>query len=306
MYFIRAALEQSSSFEISSYRAQRYRTFDRIADLGCSVGADTLALAQVALGTVLGLDLAELRLCMAQANLAALDLANRVGFILADLNFPLPLSISPSLSLFFDPSRREQGRRFFSVRQYYPSLDVLQGWLVGQPAVGVKISPGVDLDELSAYQAEIEFISLNGELKEAVLWFGPLKTAWRRANVLPGPHSLSAEADEGLHLDKPASDLPLSEPGAFLIEPDPSILRVGLVAQLGKMLQASQLDASIAYLTIDSPAATPFGRIWQVEDWMAFGLKRLRAYLRQRGVGQVVVKNAARRSSRKRWPTICT
>jgi hypothetical protein len=131
---------------------------------------------------------------------------------------------------------------------------------------------------------------VHGELKEAVLWFGPLKTAWRRATVLPGPHSLCIESPQGDGIEKPGADLPLSEPRAYLIEPDPSILRAGLVAMLGKLLQASQLDATIAYLTADNRVATPFGRAWVVEDWMPFGLKRLREYLRQRGVGQVTIK----------------
>ncbi len=77
MYFTREALEQASSYEVSSYRAQRYRPFERVADLGCSSGADTLTLVQAVQGLVIGLDLDELRLCMAQANLAALDLADR-------------------------------------------------------------------------------------------------------------------------------------------------------------------------------------------------------------------------------------
>jgi hypothetical protein len=290
MYFTREALEQASSFEVSSYRARRYQSFDRIADLGCSVGGDTLALATLARGNLIGVDLDELRLGMAKANLAALNLAGRVRFVRSDLASPLPFSKDPNSALFFDPARREQGRRLFSVRQYHPPLDILNGWLAGQPALGVKISPGVALEEVSSYPAEIEFISVHGELKEAVLWFGPLKTAWRRATVLPGPHSLWTESPQGNEIEKPGADLPLSEPRAFLIEPDASILRAGLVAALGKMLQASQLDATIAYLTADSRATTPFGRVWAVEDWMPFGLKRLREYLRKRGVGQVTIK----------------
>jgi len=117
-----------------------------------------------------------------------------------------------------------------------------------------------------------------------------LKTAWRRATVLPGPHSLCIESSQGYDLEKPGADLPISEPRAYLIEPDPSILRAGLVALLGKMLHASQLDATIAYLTTDHRVASPFGRAWKVEDWMPFGLKRLREYLRQRDVGQVTIK----------------
>ncbi len=290
MYFEREALEQASSYEVSSYRLGRYRPFDHVVDLGCSAGGDTLSLAQAAQKQAVGLDLDELRLNMARANLAALGLAEKTVFLLANLASPLPFRIDTSLGLFFDPARREQGRRIFSVRLYRPSLDIIRSWLPYRPALGVKISPGVNLDEVSAYPAEIEFISLNGELKEAVLWFGTLKTAWRRATILPGPHSLSAGSAPGPIQDKPSPDLPLSEPGGYLIEPDPAILRAGLVAELGNKIEARQLDRSIAYLTADSPIQTPFARLWQIEDWMPFGLKRLRGYLRQRGVGQVVIK----------------
>jgi hypothetical protein len=290
LYFTREALEQASSYEIASYRAERYRSFSRIADLGCSVGCDTLALAQISGGLVIGIDLDVLRLSMAQANLAGLGLSDRSFFVRSDLRMSLPFSKGPSLGLFFDPARREQSQRLFSVHQYRPPLNILQSWRKDWPGMGVKISPGIDLDELSDYPAEIEFISLHRELKEAVLWFGPLKTTWRRATVLPGPHSLTLDAGEDRSLIKPVSDLPLSEPSAYLVEPDPSILRAGLVSKLGQMLQARQLDPSIAYLTTDGPVATPFGRGWEVEEWMPFGLKRLRAYLRQRNVGRVIVK----------------
>jgi hypothetical protein len=50
------------------------------------------------------------------------------------------------------------------------------------------------------------------------------------------------------------------------------------------------LDAEIAYITSREMRHTPFARVWKVEDWFPFGLKRLRAYLRQRGVGRVIVK----------------
>ena len=145
----------------------------------------------------------------------------------------------------------------------------------------MKISPGVKLEQLQAYDAEVEFISLHGELKEAVLWFGPFKSAARRATVLPGPHTLEGGF---------SGSLPLSTPKAYLFEPDPSILRAGLVAALGARLDASQLDPDIAYLTADLPASTPFARLWAVRDWFPFTLKRLRSYLRERGIGQVVIK----------------
>jgi hypothetical protein len=279
MYFTRPALEQASGHAVAAYRAGRYRGCARAIDLGCSIGGDTLALAE-ALPTT-GLDRDPLRLGMAQANAAAQGMGERTAFVQADLLASLPLAPDPGTALFFDPARRADGRRIYTVRDYHPPLAVIDGWLPRFPALGVKLSPGVDLAELQGYPAEIEFISVSGELKEAVLWFGPLKSAARRATLLPGPHTLTA--------GEPAR-LPLDEPRPFIYEPDPAVLRAGLVAELGLQLGAAQLDADIAYLTAETRQPTPFARAWAVEDWFPFGLKRLRTYLRERGVGRVVVK----------------
>lgn len=279
LYFTREALEQATPAAVSAYRAARFAPFSRLADLGCSTGGDTLALA--ALAPTLALDWDPLRLAMARANLAALGLAARALCLQADLTRPLPAS--PETALFFDPARREAGRRAFSVQAYQPPLAVIEGWLPRFPALGVKISPGVNLAELTGYQAEVEFISLEGKLKEAVLWFGPLRTAARRATVLPGPHTLTASPSASLYG-------PTSPPRATLYEPDPAVLRAGLVTTLGEQLEAAQLDPDIAYLTADTCRETPFARAWEVEAWMPFHLKKLRAYLRERRVGRVTVK----------------
>ena len=287
LYFTAEALEQASGEEVSHYRAVRFGGFRRLIDLGCSIGGDTHALAAAA--PTIGIDIDPLRLAMAKANLAALGLGERADFLQADLSDPLPISFNPliprSIALFFDPARRAGGRRVFSVRDYRPPLEIMKVWQRRAPAAGVKISPGVDLAELGGLDCEIEFISYKGDLKEAVLWFGPLKTAHRRATLLPGPHSLSREA--GLVEEE---RLRIRSPRAYLYEPDPSVLRAGLVTDLGAHLNAAQLDPDIAYLTADEKKPTPFARVWAVEDWFPFGLKRLRAWLRQRGVGEVVVK----------------
>jgi hypothetical protein len=235
-------------------------------------------------------DLDPLRLALAEANLNALDLGGRAGLAQADLAGFLPIGPNPGLGLFFDPARRADGRRVFSVRSYRPPLKVIQGWLPRFPALGVKLSPGVKRTELSGYPAELEFISVQGQLKEAVLWFGPLATCQRRATLLPGPQTLVGEGPLGDFDHWPRGELPLAEPGAYLYEPDPAVIRAGLVGALGRLIGAAQLDPEIAYLTADQPQDTPFARRWPVESWMPFNLKRLRAHLRAQGIGRVVVK----------------
>jgi hypothetical protein len=116
---------------------------------------------------------------------------------------------------------------------------------------------------------------VKGELKEAVLWFGAFRSTAHRATLLPGAYSLVEEY---------SNTLPLSDPQVYIYEPDPAVLRAGLVTSLGYRLNASQLDASIAYLTSENYCETPFARVWKIEAWFPFGLKRLRAYFRQQGV----------------------
>jgi SAM-dependent methyltransferase len=281
MYFTRTALEQASGYPISRYRARRYQGFDRIYDLGCSIGGDTLGLAEAAY--TIGMDCDHLRLMMAQANINALNLD--ASTIQADLTSDLPFDLSQptATGLFFDPARRASHRRIFSVNDYEPPLSIIKKWQSHVPSIGVKISPGVNLAELKGYDAEIEFISFKGELKEAVLWFGELKSTCRRATLLPGAHTMVGD---------PRTELPpqLSEPLAYLYEPDPAILRAGLVRDLALELSANQLDPDIAYLTGIQKVTTPFARVWEIEAWFPFQLKKLRAYLRERNVGEVVVK----------------
>ena len=133
------------------------------------------------------------------------------------------------------------------------------------------------LPGLRSFPFEVEFISFEGDLKEAALWFGPLRGAARRATLLPGPHVLASDRPwDALEPQR----LPLAAPRAYLYEPDPAILRAGLVQDLGLQLDAAQLDPDIAYLTADQRVETSFARSWAIEAWFPFGLKRLRAALR--------------------------
>ena len=152
LYLTRESLEQASGWEVSTYRAGRFRPYGLLVDLGCSVGGDTLALAGVS--PTVGIDLDPLRLAMARANLEALGLGRGAAVLRADLRSPLPLPRQhPSLALFFDPARRAGGKRLHSVRRYQPPLEIVHSWAVYTSALGVKISPGVHLGELYGYDA---------------------------------------------------------------------------------------------------------------------------------------------------------
>ncbi|MEB2288437.1 MAG: class I SAM-dependent methyltransferase [Anaerolineae bacterium] len=282
MFFTPDALEQASGEIVSAWRARRFALggYPHIADLGCGVGGDALALAALPGVRITGLDRDPLRLALARANLAAYGRA--ADWARADLNDPLPLH--GVRAAFFDPARRADGRRLFSVRDYAPPLDVIAGWRFA--ALAVKLAPGVALDELAPYThagAGVEFVSAGGELKEAVLWDGELGFAGRCAS--------RADAGETLW-PQGAPPPPLSAPRAYLVEPDPAIIRAGLLSELAAHLGLTlyRLDESIAYLTGDDPPPAGWARAWRVLAWLPFQLKRVRAALRERGIGRVTVK----------------
>ena len=76
----------------------------------------------------------------------------------------------------------------------------------------------------------------------------------------------------------------------YLYEPDPAVMRAGLVTDLAAQIGAHQLDADIAYLTSNSLTPTPFARPFAIEADMPFSQKRLREKLRAMNVGRVTVK----------------
>lgn len=86
------------------------------------------------------------------------------------------------------------------------------------------------------------------------------------------------------------SEVMVCAPADYLYEPDPAVLRAGLVRTLAHQLQAAQIDKTIAYLTSDQLVSTPFARAFRVREVLPFGLKRLKRRLREMGVGRVTLK----------------
>ncbi|WP_420629820.1 class I SAM-dependent methyltransferase [Candidatus Leptofilum sp.] len=282
MYFVRAALEQASAEMVAQHRARRFANLGcaQIADLGCGIGGDAIALAAIA--EVTGVEWEPVRLAMAQENVRVYGYGDQFHPLQADLHNLTPLADMDAF--FFDPARRDgQGRRFFSLAQYRPPLSLIDAWRKVVPDTAVKISPGVNYTELPD-DAEVEFVSLGGEMKEGVLWYGHFHSGVsRRATLLPDGHTLTTA-------DLPSEPIPSTEPKAYLYEPDGAVIRAHLVQAVAAQLGANQVDDSIAYLTGETAVATPFARCFAIEDWFPFQLKQLRYYLRERQVGSVTIK----------------
>lgn len=279
MYFTRPALEQASAEIVSRYRARRYARagVNVVVDLGCGIGGDALALAEHS--RVIGVDLDLVRLAMARENIAVYGRRDAFQPLQANLRELAPLPVD---AFFADPARRdEHGRRLFSVYQYRPPLPQIERWRKPVRSGGVKISPAVSYAELPG-GVEIEFISVAGEVREGVLWYGDLRSpAERRATLLPAGVTMT---------NGDSAPVAVTSPQRYLYEPDGAVIRAGLVEQLAAQINAQKIDADIAYLTADRYHETAFARCFAVDDFFPFQLKRLRRYLRERQVGRLVIK----------------
>jgi SAM-dependent methyltransferase len=300
LLFTDDALQQASSRAVAAYRAQQFAnaldrsplTADRsvVADLGCGIGADTIALAEAGLH-VLAVERDPVRARMAVENLAVLGLASRVRVVCADWrrlwpDFPQIGSDGAQWrdirAAFIDPSRRAGEQRIFRLDAMEPPIDAVLALLEHIPTLAVKTLPGI-ADEDIPPGSEVEFISERGQMKEALLRFGALHTgAARRATLLPGPYHLDSNA--------PQSDAPVSQPLAWLYEPDAAVIRATLVQHLAALLGAAQIDPTIAYLTSPQPVDTPLARRWAVLRHGPFHLKTLNHWLRDLDASAVVVK----------------
>jgi hypothetical protein len=275
MYFTRESLEQATSETVADYRVRRFAGHGTVADLCCGIGGDALAFARAG-HRAEAVDTDAVRIAMTQANAGALGFAEHVQTVHGDaLRVPLT-----GTAAFADPNRRSDNRRFLAPEDYTPPLSAIRARFAPEFPLAVKIAPGVARSDIPP-DAEAEFISLRGEMKECVLWFGSLRTATTRATLLPSGATLAGESQQ--------NSRPLETIGAVLYDPDPAITRAGLVSALAEQLDAFPVDYEVQLLTANQHTLTPFATAFAVELAAPFHAKKLRAHLREHRVGRVTV-----------------
>lgn len=280
MYFTPDGVEQATRGSVAGWRASRLTALGarRVADLCCGIGGDAVALARAGC-EVLAVDRDPLTCAIAEANAAALGLADRVTVRCADA---ADVDLTGWDAVFLDPARRGGRGRVFDPEAYAPPLSRAVALARRAPLAALKVAPGLP-HEAVPQGAEAEWVSAGGDVKEAVLWFGTGgggPSGPRRATLLPGPHTLTGTG--------PAA--PVGPLGRYLYEPDGAVIRAGLVAEAARLLGGRLADPSIAYVTADRPRETPFATGYEITDALPFHLKRLRALLRERRVGTLTIK----------------
>ncbi|WP_329128349.1 class I SAM-dependent methyltransferase [Streptomyces caniferus] len=298
MYFTPNGVEQSTRAAVAAHRAARLAALGvrTLADLCCGIGGDALALARAGI-RVLAVDRDPLACAAARANAEALGLAELIEVRCADVT---EVDTAGYDAVFVDPARRGKattkeaarsgratGGRIFDPEAYSPPLSWAVEAARTAPCAALKIAPGVPHEALPE-DAETEWISDGGDVKEAVVWFGAARDGaarptpgGRRATLLPAGDSLLG------------AGLPDPEPGPvgdWLYEPDGAVIRAHLVADVARQIDGRLIDPTIAYLTADRLTETPYATAYAITDVLPFHVKKLKALLREREVGIAVIK----------------
>lgn len=279
LLFTEAGLEQASRLAVAAHHAARFQEIgvSSVTDLGCGIGADSLAFASLGL-LVRAIEKDPETAALAAYNLAAFENA-RVE--IADATEVT----SDTDALWFDPARRNletksQGRQMLGPSDFSPNLDFIFSEAITKPT-GVKLGPAFP-HELIPENCEAQWASHNGDLVELTLWFGKLAKRGRSALMLgETSHEYHAELTELASV---------SALGEFVYEPDPSLIRSGLMGNLANELGLWSISPGIAYLSSNVRLTNPWLKSYQVLEVLPLDEKRLAAWCRDNNIGIVEIK----------------
>lgn len=284
-------IEQASrpAVAVRRFRALHRQGRRSVVDLGCGVGVDAAAAAREGLA-VLAVEQDGPTAMAAAHNVAVLAPHAAARVVCTDAREYAARPMDEDTVAYLDPGRRRghrpdgTARRVSDPAQWQPPWPWIEEFARGHPATVVKTAPGIDRD-LVGGDVAVEWISVGGDLVEADLWFPAVRDdrPARSAVLLtptadpwtPGPSRVLG--GDG----RPAPVVPL---GGWLLEPDPAIIRSGLVGDLAARLGAGSTSRGIAYLTGDGPAPDGWGRVSRILDVLPARTKPLRAHLRALGL----------------------
>ena len=267
--------QQSSSKLLAEYHAQKFQEYSSLADLCCGNGIDLMHLA-IGKKKVYAIDLDETTLKTAKYNTKNFT---NIEFIYGNAeDFEGQVE-----AIFVDPDRRTETGRILDVEEMSPSLSKLLRLKSITLNIAIKLSPAADYESLKlSAEHTFEFISENRVLKEILLCFGKLSTpgVTRKAILLP----------EGIELSTSNASIPVSGICNYLFEPDPAIIRAGLVQEIGAEIGYDLIDLHLALLSGKEVVFSKFGTTYKRVINFSYDLKKLHKYCCENQIGELIIK----------------
>ncbi len=292
LFFTPIGLQQATDAWVAAYKARRFATHAAVADLCCGIGGDAMALAARSANTsvTLAVDRQPQVVLLAAANLRAMSsepaaAQSNVQAIAAEVSAE---QVAGCSAWHIDPDRRPAGKRTTQVELCQPGPELIEELRRRQPNGAIKLAPASDLPAPWSAEAELEWISRQRECRQLVAWFAGMAQSpgRRRATALsPTGAVLGTVVGHGQARVAPCRQL-----GQYIYEPDPAVLAAGLAGELAQRFGLSGIDDTVGYLTGDARVHDPLLAAFAIREVLPYQVKRLKAVLRARDIGQVEVK----------------
>ena len=206
--------------------------------------------------------------------------------------------MQPVDCLFLDPARRDgHGGKTVAIADCEPDVSALEDLLVEKAKkVMVKLSPMLDLSlalKHLKYVREVHIVSVNNECKELLLI---LQKEFASMDItIHCEHIVNASEHQSFSFTQEqerTSDCPLAtEVGAYLYEPNASILKAGAYRSLTQTYACKKLHASSHLYTSEQFIADFPGRRFHVEAVSGFGKKELKEFLQGIEKANLTIRN---------------
>jgi hypothetical protein len=283
MWLDPVGVEQATSEAVARHKARRFEDGDLVVDLCSGIGGDALAFAGSSRVIAVDLDPGMARRTL--WNAMVYEVADRVMAVQGRAeSFPIP----SGARVHIDPDRRLGGRaRAQGLADYVPGLDFLRTLTTSARGGALKLGPSSDFEaHFNDPSFEIELVSLNGECKEATIWFGDLA----RPEVRRGATCLPSGAT-WTNLDGPLGETHATSPlGAWAFDPDPSLVRSGLLDGFASRHGLGRIVAGVDLLTGPSRVESPLLAAFEVVEVFPLDPKVLRREVARRGLGPLEIK----------------
>ncbi len=283
MWLDPVGLEQATPEPVARNKAARFAA-SLIVDLCSGIGGDALALAEKA--EVLAVD-RDHGMCRRVAwNAAVYEREDRVLPCRASAEtFVIP----DRAWVHVDPDRRASGRgRAVDLEGYTPGAEFLHDLMRKAPGGAIKLGPASDFARFTEdLDCEVEVVSLDGEAKEATVWFGEAVSCRRRATKFPENVVWTDRLGDRDWSDF-AMILPVSQ---WIYDPDPALTRSGLLDSFARAHGLGRIAVDLPYLTGDTLVATPWLEAFQVHSEHPLDMKRLKRLIDDQQFGPVTVKH---------------
>lgn len=235
LYSDEDGLRFATPWPVAAYRARRLKC-SSLADISCGIGGQTVYFArECEIVYAIEIDPAKLELARKNCKLFGLD---NVEFICGDALFQDVIDQIPAVDVVFsDPARAaaEDERDISNLTPHIP--DVLTAYSGKTRNFAFEVPPQLPPDRIP-FDCELEYLSLNGELNRLNLYFGNLKSCSRSALTLPGPVKLCGKLRHNEENELINSD----QPGKYLYEPDPSVIKAELLPELITEIQNRNVE----------------------------------------------------------------